>query len=240
MTRYLMLFALAITTPVSAQVAAPGRSYTVTSFDRIRVEGPYAVTLAVGKAPFARAVGTPRAIDSIDLRVEGRTLIIRQRSGALRTAGTGPIAIALGTPELRSASLTGAGSLTVDRLRGLSVMLSLDGAGRMDVREIAADRVNAAVQGSGSLTLSGRTKTATLLARGAPQLAAQGLTADELTLAAEGSGAVSVTAKSRANITAVGSVQVEVAGSPACVIKASGSAQVNGCRATGQDWPANR
>ena len=213
-----------------APAAALPRSFTVTSFDRIRVEAPYAVTLATGRAPFARAEGSAAALDLVDLRVEGRTLIIRQRSGFGSGGNAGPVRIALGTPDVRSASLSGAGSLSVDRMAGLSVDVALLGSGKLSVDALTADRVNGAVRGSGALRLGGRTKSANLVAQGTASLQAGELVADELTLAAEGAGEVAVQARSRATIAAAGAVQVKVAGSPACMLKIAGSAEVTGCK----------
>jgi hypothetical protein len=227
MIRLPALIALASTMPV---LAAPlPRGFTVTSFDRIRMEAPYAVTVTTGRAPFARAEGTPAALDAVDLRVEGRTLIIRKRSGELGTGPTGPVRIALGTPDLLAASNAGSGSLTIDRLRGLSVTVAMLGSGSLDVREVAADRIGAAVQGSGSLTLKGQAKSATLTARGTPVLSAGELQSDEATIATEGTGEVSAAVRKRATVTAEGTVKVTLLGRPACLLKVSGSASVEGC-----------
>ncbi len=230
MLRHLALFLLAATTPLSA--AAPPRSFTVTSFDRIRVEGPYAVTLAVGRSPFARAEGSSAALDRIDLRVEGRTLIIRQRSVA--TTGQGgasgsPLRIAIGTPDLRSAFLVGSGSLAIDRLRGLSIDVAVSGSGRLSVAAIEADRLTAGVQGSGGLTLAGKVKSVTMSASGAPLLSAPNLIADEARITAEGVAEVTATVRSRATVFAAGTGIVRLAGNPACVLRVSGSASVEGC-----------
>ena len=230
MLRHLALFLLAATTPLSA--AAPLRSFTVTSFDRIRVEGPYAVTLSVGRSPFARAEGSAAALDRIDLRVEGRTMIIRQRSVATSGQGSAsgpPVRIALGTPDLRVASLSGAGSLAIDRLRGLSIDVAVSGPGRLTVATIEADRLFAAVQGSGGLTLAGRVKSASLTASGAPVLAAAALIAEEAKISAEGAAEVTATVRSRATVFAAGTGIVRLSGQPTCVQRLSGSATIEGC-----------
>jgi hypothetical protein len=228
MMRFLALLSIAVSAPLSA--APLPRSFTVTSFDRVRVEGPYAVTLTTGRAPFARAEGPATALDAIDLRVEGRTLVLRRRSGAGSGGAVGPVRIALGSPEVRAVSLSGAGSLEVDRLSGLTVDVALVGSGRLTVATIAADRVTGALQGSGSLRLAGRTKTARLSAGGSGSLEAGDLAAEEVTLSAEGAGVVETMAKRQATIAAAGTVQVRVTGAPACTLRIAGSAEVSGCR----------
>jgi hypothetical protein len=107
MTRFLALFFLAAATPVAAEAAR--RNFSVTSFDRIRMEAPFDVTLVTNKAPFARADGPVTSLDAVDLRIEGRTLIVRQRSGSNFTGKGGAMRLSLGRrarwpPKARSSS----------------------------------------------------------------------------------------------------------------------------------------
>ena len=73
--------ALAALLLVAAPAMAATRSYSVTSFDRIRVDGPYQLMLKTNVAPFARAAGSQQALDAVSIRVEGRTLIVRADEG---------------------------------------------------------------------------------------------------------------------------------------------------------------
>jgi hypothetical protein len=228
MIRHLALLLVAISTPLAAATPLP-RSFTITSFDRIRVEGPYAVVLSVGTSPSARAEGSASALDRIDLRVEGRTLIVRQRSASGSQDPSGPVRIRVGTPDLRSASLLGAGSLEIDRLRGLSVDLWTAGSGSLAVRDLQADRVRASIAGSGSMILAGTAKTAALSASGTPMIVADKLLASEVTILAEGSAEVVASARERAKVTAAGTAQVRLGGSAACQLSVQGSASVEGC-----------
>lgn len=227
MIRHLALFLLAASTPLSA--APLPRSYSVTSFDRVRVEGPYLVTLSTNRAPFARAIGSPAQLDAIDLRVEGRTLIVRQRSGAVRNGESGRVEIAVGTPDLRSALLVGSGRLRIDRLKGLEVALGLQGSGVLTVADVQADRVGGAVEGSGKMELAGRSKSATLSARGTGTMRAEALRTAEVTAAADGAAELSAFPAERATVSATGTAMVQLSGSAACTLKVSGSASVSGC-----------
>ena len=51
----ILLPSLAVALVVAAPVQAATRNFGITSFTKIRVEGPYRVTLATGVAPFAKA-----------------------------------------------------------------------------------------------------------------------------------------------------------------------------------------
>lgn len=231
MIRSLALMALCV--GANASAAGLPRSFTITTFDRVRVEGPYAVSLAVGRAPSAKAEGTPAQLDAIDLRVEGRTLIIRQRSGTQSNGNSSAaVKIAVSTPDLRSAALIGAGSLSIDKLKGLSLDVGVQGPGSLQVGDVQADRLVAVAQGSGSVTLAGRIKAGSIANRGTASVDASALRATDLTLSSEGAGEVRAAASNQATVNAAGTVQIYLTGNPACQTRISGSATVSGCRSS--------
>src|SRR5262245_44026358 len=121
----LSLLALAsLPAPQAVDAATPAtRNYSVPSFDRIRIDGPYQVALRTNVSPFARAMGSPLALDGLSIGVEGRTLVVRAGSGGwggYDGEDRGPVTIEVGTPDLKTAWINGAGALTVDKVRGLS------------------------------------------------------------------------------------------------------------------------
>src|SRR3546814_11989805 len=67
--------------------AAPGaaaeRSYTIGSFDRVRVSGPFEVRLTVGGSPRARAEGERELIDQVEVRVDGNKLVVAMGTNGL-------------------------------------------------------------------------------------------------------------------------------------------------------------
>ena len=129
----LALFLAALAVPASAA----DRNYSVTSFDRIRVEGPYAVSVTTNVSPFARASGSLAAMDGVSLRVEGRTLYVRaERSawGGKPDQPAGPVTLKVGTTyRLRMINITTARpGLAVSLFRDSSVatwrVVARDGA----------------------------------------------------------------------------------------------------------------
>jgi hypothetical protein len=227
MTRFLALLLLALASPAAAQAQ---RNFTITSFDRIRVEAPFDVTVTTGKAPSARAEGAAAAIDTVDLRVEGRTLIVRQRSGWNGAGRDVPLRLSLGTPDLRAANLVGVGRLSVDRLRGLSVVLGLAGPGQMRIGDLQADQVDLIAAGSGSVALAGTVKKARVGAEGNAIVDAAALQSDDLVLVATGSSEVRAHARRTANVTASGAAAVAMTTAVSCIRKVTGAATVSNCR----------
>lgn len=215
---------LALLLPSAASAAE--RSYSVTSFDRVRVEGPFAVGVTTGKAPSARATGSADALERVQLRVEGRTLLIRPSTsgwGGYPGRQSSPATIAVTTPELHTASLLGSGRLDIDRMRGPRAVLTVEGSGRMTVRALEVDTASLAIAGAGVLEASGRAKQVAAVARGTAEIRAGDLIAPDLTLVAETAGAVALHATRSAKVTAAGLGPVEVLGSASCEVKKIGS-----------------
>jgi hypothetical protein len=231
----IMLLALAASvSAVPATAAAPNaRNYSVTSFDRIRLEGPYKVQLVTGVAPFARASGSQQALDGVAIEVQGRTLIVRaNRSswGGYPGRQPGPVEIQVGTHDLSAAYLNGPGSLSIDKIRGLSFELSIQGSGAANIAKVDVDQLKVGISGAASTTLAGRSPKMTAIVRGTSLLDASALSAKDIVVGAEGPAIVKVNASSSAKIDAIGTGTIEVSGSPACTIKATGSATVTGCK----------
>lgn len=215
----------------AAPAAAETRNYSVTGFERIRVEGPFAVTLTNNVAPFARATGSLRAIDGVTIRVEGATLVIQANRSAWGGGNTpaGPVTIAVGTHDLRQASVSGTGSLAIDMVKGLEFSLGLLGTGQGSVARADVDRFKLALVGSGNATLAGKAKNFTATVRGGATLDATALQATDATITAMGPAKVQASVKNEATVTASGTAAVTLTGGPSCTLKASGSATVSGC-----------
>lgn len=226
---------LAALAAVPATAAAPvaTRSFTVTGFDRIRVDGPFKVTLATGVAPFARARGTAAALESVDIDVEGRTLVVRPNPGAwggYPGQANGPVEIALGTHDLTTAWVNGSGTIAIDRIKGLSFDLNIQGAGSANIGRAEIDQMKIGTSGSGAVTIAGKAPKLIAIVRGTTVLDAAGLQVKDAVIGAEGSPTVRANVSGTAKIDAQGVAVVELGGQPACEVKAQGSASVTGCR----------
>jgi hypothetical protein len=221
---------------VAAVAASPAmaaeRNYSVTSFDRIRVDGPYKVKLTTSVAPFAIARGSAMAIDRVAVDVEGRTLVVRQNPGSwggYPGQAPGPVEIELGTHDLSQAWVNGSGTLSIDRIRGLLFDLALQGSGSASVGDTDVDQLKIGISGAGNVSIAGKAPKLTAVVRGTSALDAAGLTTKDAVVGAEGPSTVRVVATGTAKIDARGLTNVEVRGNPSCTVKAAGSAVVTGC-----------
>lgn len=226
-----ILFALCLGITASPAAAAE-RTLSVTSFDKVRVDGPYKVRLTTGVSPFARVSGSPAAIDAVSVDQQGRTLIVRGNPsswGGNPGQPRGPVEISVGTQDLSAAFVNGPGALSVDKIKGLSFELSVQGSGSAAIADARVDQMKIAVSGVGTVNISGTAPKMTALVRGTSALDASGLSVKDVTVGAEGPAQVRVTASNSAKIDARGVSSVEVAGGAACTVKAQGSAVVTGC-----------
>lgn len=233
----LALLAVVVSLPAtpSAVEAAPvaKRTYSVTDFDRIRVDGPYQVSLKTNVAPFARANGTQASLDGVSIRVEGRTLVIRASKdgwGGYPGEYRGPVTIEVGTHDLRNVWINGAGALMIDRVKGLSFDLSIQGPGMASIADAQIDQLKVGIAGTGIVRLSGQASKLTTTVRGTSSFEGEGLTVKDAIIGAEGPSVVRANVSNSAKVDAAGLASVTLTGSPACTVKAQGSANVVGCK----------
>lgn len=228
MLGWLSALALSFVT-VAFPAAAAERNYSVSSFDRIRVEGPFEVALTTGKPPGARATADARTLDLLTLRVEGGTLIVRMGGKGWgetpKSATTAPV-IALSTPGLRVAIVNAGAKLTVGRMVGQRIDVSVNGSGTLVVAAAQADQLNATLIGSGTMTIGGRAMRARLQSSGAGMIDAGQLTVNDLAVLLDGAGEIRAVARYTAQVTTTGLGRVTVAGNPACTVRAAAGGPV--------------
>lgn len=234
-----MRIALPLMTPLlllaaAAPLSAAERKYSVTDFDRIRVEGPFNVKLVTRSSPFARAqAGSLAALDRLKVEVQGRTLVIR----ADRSAWGGypgdpaqPVELSVGTHGLTSAWVNGAGSVAIDRVRGLKFDLAVEGSGSGSIAQAEVDDLRVRFAGTATGQVSGKVPKFSAHVGGASSLDASRLTVKDAVIAAEGPANVSARISSSAKVDAYGTAQVKLEGRPACTSRIYGSASVTGCK----------
>ena len=228
------LLTIAASVVLATQAAAATRNFGVTSYTKVRVEGPYRVNLATGVAPFAKANGSPAALDRVAVEMRGDTLVVRTNPswGGYPGSDPGPVEISIGTHDLTSASLTGAGALTIDRVKGLTFGFSVQGSGVGEIGDVAVDQLNVTLVGTVKASLGGHAGRLTALVRGVSTLDAAKLTTPNAAISADGMATVDANVTDAARIDAWGAATIRFTGRPSCTAKVSGSTSVSGCKST--------
>jgi Protein of unknown function (DUF2807). len=224
-----ILLALAAVAASGPALAAE-RRITVTDYDRVQVEGPFTVTLATGKPNAAVVTGDGAALDRVSIDVQGKTLRVRaNRSawGGYPGEDPGPVTIALATHDLSGASVTGSGSLDIDKARAMRFELGVSGSGRIRLASVESDILILGLLGSGRISIDGKTKSLRATIQGSGDLDAGGLTAQDANIQSDTSGTVTLAAAHSAAIVATGPGDVTVTGNPSCTVKMMGSGRVS-------------
>jgi len=227
------LLAAAVTVVLASPATAATRNFGIEGFTKIRVEGPYKVTLATGVAPFAKASGSPTALDRVAIEVHDDTLVIQTNQsawGGYPGENPGPVEVTVGTHDLSSASLTGAGSLAIDNVQGLSFALGVQGSGAVEIANVAADQLQVNLAGTATAKLKGHARSITALVRGLSSLDAANLAAPAVHITADGSSTIDANATDTARVDAWGPATIRFTGHPSCTLKITGSTNVSGCR----------
>lgn len=228
-----LLLAAAAAVALAVPAGAATRNFGITSFEKVRVDGPFKVTLTTGVAPFARATGSPAALDRVAIDVRGNTLVVHNNLdswGGYPGKDVGPVEVSLGTHDLSAAWLNGSGSLAIDRVKGLSFDLSVQGSGAGEIGQTSVDQLNVSVVGTASARLAGQAAKLTAVIRGISNLDAAALSSKDATLGADGAATIAANVRGSATVDASGPATVRLTGSPSCTLRVSGSASVSGCR----------
>ncbi len=224
---------IAILCAIAAPAGASTRNFGITSFEKVRVDGPFKVTVMTGVAPFARANGSSAALDRVAVDVEGNTLIVHGNVdlwGGYPGKDVGPVEVVIGTHDLSAAWLNGSGSLSIDRVRGLSFGLSVQGSGAAEIAHADVDQLNLNIMGTASARLAGEAKKLTAIIRGVSSFDGAALSSHDATLGIDGSGTAAANISDTVTVDASGPATVRLGGKPSCTLRVSGSATVSGCR----------
>jgi hypothetical protein len=215
---------------LTAASAPQQKTYLVSGFERVRVDGPYQVDIVRGPSS-ARAEGDAKALDQLDVHVDGNTLVIGAgtRGWELR-AGESVAAphVSLSTPVLSAVTVNGAGTVRVAEMRAPRSAIAINGPGAVTVAGFDADDLNAAMIGAGTLTISGTARHVRVRSNGAGSFDGSGFTANDAVLISESSGTMRLGVRYTAQVMALGIGTVHLDGAPKCTIIGSGPVECAG------------
>jgi len=218
---------------VAAPAGAATRNFGINSFEKVRVDGPFKVTVTTGVAPFARASGSPAALDRVAIDVQGNTLVVHNSLdswGGYPGKDEGPVEVSIGTHDLSAAWLNGSGDLAIDKVKGLSFDLSVQGSGLGQIGQAKVDQLKVSVIGTASARLAGQAAKMTAVIRGISSLDAAALSTKDATLGAEGAATIAANVSNSVTVDANGPATVQLSGGAACTLRVAGSASVTGCK----------
>lgn len=217
---------------VAAPAAAEERTLPIADFDRIVVEGPFAVRLTRAATTRAVVSGGRGSVDGVSVEVQGQTLRIRRNPSAWSSdprVRAAPAQVMLSGRTLRSARLVGTGSLDIEGVEGQRLDLAVDGSGRIRAAGLRVDRISAGLRGAGSITLAGAAEQLSAEIQGGGDFDARALQVEDATVTAATTGAVALNVRRTVAVTASGLGEVDVDGPAACTVRGPSAGSVR-CR----------
>jgi len=210
-----LLALIAVTPPAWAGE----RNFIVTQFDRVRVDGPFDVRVTVDNTSGSKATATgdDKALGSIELSVQGTTLVVRKGNLGWNGPGRTPVVVSITMPTLRAASVVGGGKLALaGRLQGDRIDFTVTGAGSINAQGIDTQDLIVTLIGTGNVALAGKSAHARLLTNGNGMIAAMPLSVGDVVVRLDGPGSTEVTARFNADVTTTGLGAITVGGKPRC------------------------
>jgi hypothetical protein len=207
------------------------RSFLVSRFERLRVDGPFEVEVVRDGSPRASAEGERRALTRLAVRVEGSTLIVSGGPEGWNMRGGERVEtprIRIGAPDLRAIAINGGGRVRVSGMEAARIDLSVNGAGTLDVSGVETSDLNAILTGTGAISLGGTAQRVRLRSNGAGSIDASGLMAGDATIVAESAGDTRIAARYNARIFALGGGTVSVGGTAECAVSGGGPVECAG------------
>ncbi|MES2443052.1 MAG: DUF2807 domain-containing protein [Pseudomonadota bacterium] len=222
--------ALVLLLALTASAAPQEKRYLVSGFERVRIDGPYEVEIVRG--PFsARAEGDARALEQLDVHVDGTILVVGAGARGWELRAGESVAtprIMLSTPVLRAVLVNGGARVRVTEMRSARVDLALNGPGAITVGALDADDLNTTITGAGAMTIAGNARRVRVRSNGAGGFDGTGLTAGDATLVSESSGPMRIGVRYTARVIALGIGTVHLDGKPECTISGNGPVECAG------------
>jgi hypothetical protein len=204
------------------------RNYQVGNFQEIEVAGPFDVTVRTGANPGVSARGSQGLLDRTTVEVQGDKLVIRPKDrhgffnwswGSHDKSG-----FTVTVPQLRAATLAGAGDFNIDAVRGDSFDAKLAGSGDFGIGSVDVQSLKVTMAGAGDAKVgSGRAQNAEYSVVGSGDVDAAGVVSQQLKVNIAGSGGVKAHATGAADISIMGSGDVDVSGGAKCSVSKAGS-----------------
>ena len=219
--------AAALLLPSVAQAA--DRRVDLSSFDTLRVEGPFIVALTTAPSPRGMMSGDAETLRRVEARISGSTLVVRRTNDgtAMSRSPLGPVTLTIAAPPLSTITVIGGAQVTAQAMRGNALSLNINGPGDVRIDRADGEQLSATLLGPAKLAIGGgRVGKARLSANGPAAITAGGLEAGDLLVMLDGAGEVDARARYTATIANNGLGRVTVAGTPKCRVTGAGAGPV--------------
>ena len=211
--------------PFCRQGSGPaGEESRVTdSFTSVETDIPVTVIIRKGPSPELKIVAQENIRELITTRVSNGKLHI-EANKCYKTEE--PIRIEIRTAELSKIELSGSGRITVvDTFQTKEASIEISGSGNIEARMIASS-VDAAISGSGTVTLIGSANELNIELSGSGGIEATAMPCNKADVEVSGSGNIHIYALEKLKAAVAGSGNIYYKGNPDVKSNISGSGKV--------------
>ena len=200
------------------------RDFAVGEFTAVRLAAHYDLVVNVGSPTSVRAQGDPAALDLLDIRTEGDTLVAGVKPN-VQWPDNARVTVTVITPTLTAAELRGSGEMRIGPVRADSLSVDLDGSGDIEAPELALTKLSVSSDGSGEIHAGGSADEADIRLSGSGEAELTALAVKRADVSVSGSGSLTVEASEKVSGSISGSGDVHVTGGAACSISTTGSGE---------------
>ena len=223
--RRLILAALLL--GAAAPSHAAERDFPNAGFDKVDLAAAARVDVHVGDRFAVHASGDPKWLDLLNIRVVEGTLVIGWTRNQVHTNGRDPIHIRVTMPRMTGATISGAGTIAIDRVASPEFAASIGGAGTIDVSTLHTDRARFEMRGAGKIGAAGSAGSVDAHVRGVGSIELAGLAARAGRFEMVGTGSIKARVDGPADATMNGVGSVDVIGNPRCTVHKHGLGSIH-------------
>jgi len=224
MRRYLLAVLLLGTAAGSASAAE--RDFPNAGFDKVDLAAAAEIDVHTGGRFAVHASGDPKWLDLLNVHVVQGTLVIGWNRRHVSMNAHHPIRIQVSMPRISGATISGAGTIRIDRAETPDFAAVIKGAGTIDLPALHAERAHFEMGGAGKITAIGSAGSVDARVGGFGALELAGLAAREGRFDMAGTGSIKARVNGPADVAMNGVGSVDVGGNPRCSVHKSGLGSV--------------
>jgi hypothetical protein len=200
----------------------------VSGFDRVSLSGIGSLTITLGDKESLQIQAEDNILPRIETIVQDGTLIIRYQNNDFQknVVPTKPINFYLTAKNINGLELSGAGSISSDKIDTDNLTVSSSGAGSVKIGSLTAQSLTANLSGVGGCEFAGKVINQNLVISGTGSYNAPNLESQNTTIIISGAGSSTVWSTSTLNVTISGAGSVSFYGNPTVTKTISGIGSV--------------
>ena len=220
------LFAALLLGAATPALAAE-RDFPSSGFEKVDFGAAGKVEVHSGSRFAVHASGDPKWLNELNVRVVQGSLMISWLHQHLNMNGHDPLHISISMPRVAGVTLSGAGTVVVDRAEGPDFGAIIRGAGTVDVAALHTDHAQFEMSGAGKISAAGSAGSVDAHVRGVGAIEIEALAARAGRLDMSGTGSIKARIDGPADATMNGMGSIDVTGNARCTVHKHGFGSVH-------------